>query len=37
MKVLASLAVAALAAAAFSAYLQPAMLVGFAYLRFLCG
>jgi hypothetical protein len=37
MKIVLSLAVAALAAAAFSAYLQPAMLVGFAYLRLLCG
>ena len=36
MKILISLAVTALAAAAFAAYLQPAMVVGFAYLRVLC-
>lgn len=37
MKVLIALGAAAIAAAAFAAYLQPAMLAGFAYLRFLCG
>ena len=37
MKALTIVGVTAVAAAAFSAYLPPAMLVGFAYLRFLCG
>lgn len=37
MKVLALLGFAAVAAAAFAAYLQPAMVAGFAYLRVLCG
>jgi hypothetical protein len=37
MKILVSLAAAAAAAAAFYAYLQPAMVAGFAYLQLLCG
>jgi hypothetical protein len=37
MKVLAVLGIAAGAAAAFWAYLQPAMVAGFAYLQLLCG
>ena len=36
MKILGLFGFAALAAAAFAAYLQPAMVVGFAYLRLLC-
>ena len=36
MKILVSLGVAAAATAAFAAYLQPAMVAGFAYLRVLC-
>jgi hypothetical protein len=37
MKVLISLSAAGAAAAAFYAYLQPAMVAGFAYLQLLCG
>ena len=37
MKVLIGLAITTAAAAAFYAYLQPAMVAGFAYLQLLCG
>jgi hypothetical protein len=36
MKILITLAVVAAASAAVAAYLQPAMVAGFAYLRILC-